>query len=256
MTISDFTNGFTQGFRVYWNGDITGGNIYAQGSSGTDVLAGQGANGPYMVGLALNTWHHFAFVRHGLIFTMYIDGVAGTPYTSVGGALGPALAGEYLIGASFNSSIQNTFWYGSLAEFRWSNPALYLTNFTPANAPFSIGTVVDHSADFYGTMQWPYLDLTKMGYQKEMVGFDLAGTGDVTVQFGWDETDLTSFSDNAGFSTSLSVTAPYELTSADTLPGQPIAMPLSAVSYSVILTWKPNQAWSWQAIQLYAISQR
>jgi hypothetical protein len=107
--------------------------------------------------------------------------------------------------------------------------------------------------NFYSTMQWPYLDLTKLGYQKEMAGFDIAGTGEVTVQFGWDETDLTSFSDNAGFGTSLSVTAPYTLSAADTLPGQPIAMPLNAVSYSAILTWSPNQAWSWQALQIYAI---
>jgi hypothetical protein len=109
--------------------------------------------------------------------------------------------------------------------------------------------------NFYSVMQWPYLDLTRLGANKEMVGFDIAGTGDVTVQFGWDETDLTSFSDNPGFATSLSVTAPYELAAADTLPGQPIAMPLSAVSYSIILTWKPNQAWSWQAFQIYAIPQ-
>lgn len=255
MTISDFTNSDLQGFRVYWSGDISGGTIAAVGGAfGTDVLHSHVASSQNLVGIALNTWHHFAFVRHGSVFTMYVDGVAGTPLTVSAAALGPALVGQYYAGVDWQSSYQSTEWFGNLAELRWSNSALYTTNFTPVQAPFSIGTVADHSVDFTCVMQWPYLDLTRLGFNKELVGFDLAGTGDVTVQFGWDETDLTSFSDNPGFATSLSVTAPYELTAADTLPGQPIAMPLSAVSYSMILTWAPNQAWSWQASQLYAIT--
>ena len=199
--------------------------------------------------ITANAWHHFALVRASGAVTLYLDGIGGPPQTDWTCTL-PASAAFWIgYGPGGAGGGQANI---TLDEFRVSNSAQYTTNFTPPTAAFPNGTV-PASTGFSCVMQWPYLDLTKMGYQKEMVGFDIAGTGDVTVQFGWDETDLTSFSDNAGFATSLSVTAPYELTTADTLPGQPIAMPLSAVSYSIILTWKPNQAWSWQAVQLYAI---
>ncbi|MGH8259280.1 MAG: hypothetical protein ACREUG_06270, partial [Steroidobacteraceae bacterium] len=56
---------------------------------------------------------------------------------------------------------------------------------------------------------------------------------------------------NAGFATSTSVTAPYEIAAADTVPGQPIPIPLTAPSFSPILTFSPNQAWSLQATNLY-----
>jgi hypothetical protein len=104
-------------------------------------------------------------------------------------------------------------------------------------------------------MQWPYLDLSRFGLNKEMVGFDIVGNGEVTIQVGFDETDLTTLDDNPGFSTSMGVTPPYTLDAADTLPGQPIGFPLNAPSYSVILTWPGNQAWSWQAFQIYAQTQ-
>jgi hypothetical protein len=109
--------------------------------------------------------------------------------------------------------------------------------------------------EFTGLMQWPYLDLSRFGLNKEMVGFDIVGNGEVTIQVGFDETDLTTLDDNPGFSTSMGVTPPYTLDAADTLPGQPIGFPLNAPSYSVILTWPGNQAWSWQAFQIYAQTQ-
>ena len=105
---------------------------------------------------------------------------------------------------------------------------------------------------FNGVMQWPYLDLTRLGLNKEMVGFDIVGTGAVSVLFGWDETDLTSFSDNLGFLSSVSVTPGINLEAADMLPGQPIAVPLNAPSYSPILIWGGNQAWVWNAFSMYA----
>ena len=89
-----------------------------------------------------------------------------------------------------------------------------------------------------------------------LVGLDIVGTGDVHIQIAFDETDLTTFSDNAGFSTSLNVTPPYEITVADTVPGEPIPFPINAPTYSVIFTFPGNQKWSWQAANLYMTDQR
>jgi hypothetical protein len=100
--------------------------------------------------------------------------------------------------------------------------------------------VTYYGIPFSGVMQWPYLDITAFGQNKMLTGFDLVGTGDVIVQVGYDETNMDS------------VTDPFELTVADSLPGQPYAMPCNAPSYSLILTWAPNQAWSWQAAALYS----
>lgn len=116
-------------------------------------------------------------------------------------------------------------------------------------------TLVDDASgtdtEFTGRMQWPYLDAGVLGYNKMLVGIDLVGTGAVTVQVAWNENDPTSFSDNPGFSTSLSVTAPYAISAADTVPGTPIPIPLNAPSYSLVLTFAGGQTWSWQAASMY-----
>ena len=96
----------------------------------------------------------------------------------------------------------------------------------------------------------------QFGINKMLVGLDIVGTGDVQIQIGWDETDLTSFNDNAGFSTSLSVTPSYNLSIADTVPGEPLPFPIDAPSLTVIFTFPGNQAWSWQAANLYMTDAR
>jgi hypothetical protein len=109
--------------------------------------------------------------------------------------------------------------------------------------------------DFEGVMQWPYLDAGALGINKLMVGVDLVGEGQVTIQIGFNQNDPTSFSDNPGFATSQSVTPPYTIAAADTVPGQPIPIPLNAPSYSLILKFGPNQAWQWQAANVYLTDQ-
>ncbi len=104
---------------------------------------------------------------------------------------------------------------------------------------------------FTGTIQWPYLDMGALGTNKGMVGLDIVGTGQVTIQIGFDQSDATTFSDNAGFGTSKGVTPAYTISAADTVPGEPIPMPLNAPSYSPILIFSGNQAWSLQAVNLY-----
>jgi hypothetical protein len=47
----------------------------------------------------------------------------------------------------------------------------------------------------------------------------------------------------------------YEIDAADTVPGQPIPLPLNAPSYSLILTFPGNQAWEWDAAAFYLADQ-
>jgi len=104
---------------------------------------------------------------------------------------------------------------------------------------------------FDGVVQWPYLDGGTLGRNKALVGVDIVGTGAVTLQMGFDQSDETSFSDNPGFSTSPSVTPPYDIALADTVPGTPIPLPLNAPSLSPILTFTGGAAWSLDAVSLY-----
>lgn len=104
---------------------------------------------------------------------------------------------------------------------------------------------------FKGIVQWPYVDGGPLGINKMLVGLDLVGKGTVTIQIGFNQADDTSFSDDPGFATSLSVTAPYTISAADTVPGTPIPIPLNAPSYSMILTFAVNQSWQWQASNMY-----
>jgi hypothetical protein len=109
---------------------------------------------------------------------------------------------------------------------------------------------------FNGVMQWPYLDYSALGINKMLIGLDLVGTGQVTIQIGFNENDPTTFSDNAGFATSLNVTPPYTISAADTVPGEPLPFPINAPSYTLILTFPGNQAWSWQAANMYVADAR
>jgi hypothetical protein len=90
-----------------------------------------------------------------------------------------------------------------------------------------------------------------IGMQNQIIGVDLIGDGEVSIQIAYAQNDPTTFSDNAGFSTSSNVTPPYTISAADTLPGNPIPLPVEAPSLSLILTWAPNQAWDWEAANFY-----
>jgi len=110
--------------------------------------------------------------------------------------------------------------------------------------------------DFKGVIQWPYLDMAALGVNHGLIGVDLIGDGAVDIQIGFREDDNTTFSDNAGFATSLNVTAPYTINVADTIPGDPIPLPCVSPSYTLILTFHANQAWSWEAANFYMNDQR
>lgn len=91
---------------------------------------------------------------------------------------------------------------------------------------------------FEGLIQWPWLDFGQPGVTKMLHGFDVVGTGAVSVSFGIDQS-------NGGL-----FTPPYTVP-ADTVPGNVIAMPLAAPSLSVRLTYDGTEAWEWNAFALY-----
>jgi len=104
---------------------------------------------------------------------------------------------------------------------------------------------------FTGIIQTPYVDAGPLGIGKELVGVDLIGDGQVTIQIGWAQNDPTTFNDNAGFSTSTNITPPFTISAADTVPGEPMPFPMTAPSFTLLLTFAGNQAWTWKASNLY-----
>ena len=75
-----------------------------------------------------NAWHHYAIVRNGNTFTVYIDGVSVGSGTY--GASFPTQSGPMVVGAE-NSSGQSGI-TGYITNFRFVNgTALYTSNFNP-----------------------------------------------------------------------------------------------------------------------------
>lgn len=239
------TRQFTVGVTVDGNG--TTGTLLVQDYSAWNTTV----TSPTAVSFVVGTWYHIALVGHtGVGVRIYYNGTdiggnanwnpsnytfQNSPGVNVGG-----------FGEANNFMVP-----GEIDEFRVSNVARYLTNFTPPTAPFSPGSITPVFSGFTGVVQWPYLDVGALGINKMLVGVDLVGDGDVSIQIGFDQTDKTTFDDNPGFATSLNVTAPYDVTVADTLPGEPLPIPINAPSYTLILTYAANQAWSWEAANLY-----
>ncbi|WP_313319518.1 hypothetical protein [Stenotrophomonas sp.] len=91
---------------------------------------------------------------------------------------------------------------------------------------------------FPGLIRWPWLDFGQPGVTKLLYGFDIVGTGAVSVSFGIDQA-------NGGLFT------PGFLVPADTVPGMVIPMPLAAPSLAVELRYDGSERWQWNAIQLY-----
>jgi len=145
-----------------------------------------------------------------------------------------------------------------ITDWTLNNGLLYMRTAGNLVWQYDEDTLVDDfggaNVQFKGVIQWPYVDLGPLGINKSLEGVDLVGDGQVTIQIGYNQADPTSFCDNAGFATSGSVTAPYTIAAADTIPGTPIPIPVTSPSYSVILTFAGNQAWSWEASSMYFIN--
>jgi len=104
-----------------------------------------------------------------------------------------------------------------------------------------VGDPASSGTAFVGRIHWPYLDMGRFGGEKQMVGFDLVATGAVTVQFGYDQSDLSK------------VTDAYVLAAGDTLPGTIVPMPITAPSFQLRLEFTADQsvAWEWQGAIIY-----
>jgi hypothetical protein len=91
---------------------------------------------------------------------------------------------------------------------------------------------------FEGAIWWHYLELGPLGGQNMIHGFDLVGTGDVEVSFGYNQKNLAH-------------ATPAYLMDSDSLTGQPIMAPVNAPSIQLRLRFLPNQAWQWNAATIY-----
>lgn len=152
----------------------------------------------------------------------------------------------------------------TITDWCLNGETLYLRSAGNLVWQFDYNTLVDDSGGantyFTSTIQWPYLDAGAIGFNKMVIGFDLIGSGAVSVQVGWNQQDKTTYSDNAGFATSQNVSAPYTLSIMDTVPGEPVPFPLTAPSYTLILKFNSNQpgldspnsqSWEWEGANLY-----
>lgn len=152
----------------------------------------------------------------------------------------------------------------SITDWTLLNGILYLRTAGNLVWQFDYETLVDDSGGantaFTSTVQWPYLDAGVFGYNKMLVGVDLVGYGVASIQIAYQQADVTTFSDNSGFTTSANVTAPYSVNPVDTVPGEPLPIPVNAPSYSLILQFNSNQpglqapnspSWEWEAANLY-----
>lgn len=115
-------------------------NYYMNLGQYTGVLIGNGSPGGWSLNMAngvslpaLNTWSHYALVRNGNTFTLYLNGTnvaSATASISI-----PAQGGVMAIGG-LNSS-GNTI-NGYMANFRFVNgTAVYTSNFTPPTSPLT-----------------------------------------------------------------------------------------------------------------------
>jgi hypothetical protein len=96
--------------------------------------------------------------------------------------------------------------------------------------------------DFAGLVQWAWLDNGQPGVTKMLESLDYVGTGQgPSLSIGYDQRDTAAFTD------------PY-LIDPDTLPGDPIPIPVAAPTFSIKLDFAGGAAWSVNAVTLHLSS--
>ena len=90
-------------------------------------------------------------------------------------------------------------------------------------------------------IRWPYLEFGAPGITKQMLGFDVSGTGVCEMRMGWDQRNFAT------------MTSAYEI-NADTVTDGYIAMAMASPSFSMELTFRSADntiASEWLASNLY-----
>jgi hypothetical protein len=165
-------------------------------------------------------------VGETVTFTQYMSDALPTPFATgtnyvISSVTGPVL-GVYNIEVSLGGS----------TVYPTSASSMYMV--TPAGGSYT---------PFNSAIWWPWLDMGTAGFNSEFVAFDVVGTGDAQVSFGWNQNDFTAF------------TPFYDLGLADTIPGFPIGLSLISNSLSIYLQFVGPQSWSLDAFYLYVNDQ-
>lgn len=147
MGAGDFTVEFwfffpsNPGYGTYLGGDGNGttgqiGLTFDNSGSGNIVGTASSGGNAYIASASVPSyaaWHSVAFVKSGLTITMYVDGVAGSPYTMPAGSPN-AVNSTFVVGST---TAYGNKMPGEIDEFRVTKGvARYLSNYTPAFAAF------------------------------------------------------------------------------------------------------------------------
>lgn len=117
-------------FSGAWSFEPSGGGLTFFADMGGGASAVASTSGA----VSLNQWVHVAIVSDAGVVTVYIDGVGGTPSSSV--SIATDGGGDLFIGAGFYDPVSRCF-DGFIEEYRQTqNVARYTANFTPPAAPF------------------------------------------------------------------------------------------------------------------------
>lgn len=89
---------------------------------------------------------------------------------------------------------------------------------------------------FRGVIQWPHLDFGSIGREKQFGAVDLVADAPrgVSISIGYDQRNLNA-------------RTPDYLVDPDTLPGQPVPIPVGGPSFDLRLTFEPGQRWKWSS---------
>lgn len=98
-----------------------------------DLGSGNGSVAANNTSARLNQWNHAAIVRSGNTFTMYLNGVGGTPTTFAGSVNMNSNSNTYI--GYFSFSDPNSRYTGYVSGLRAVTSAVYTANFTPPTTP-------------------------------------------------------------------------------------------------------------------------
>ena len=142
----------------------------------------------------------------------------------------------------FPFAIEDTTIFGSSFMVRDGDSVRSITDTVEYDEVVGVGeTEAPWTKQYFdAVVQWAHLDFGTPGKDKEMIGFDIVGTGAPSVQFGWNQKDVAA------------LTTAYEV-DEDTLTDDIIAMPLTAPTISVKITYVgvAGKFWQLNSVNLY-----